>query len=97
MLDQVLLVIHIAVLGYWLGADLVINSTYRYVCWSAGMPFDERNRLMDAAAWTEVGEWGSTPEREADVRQGYIRASAVLLGLWVLIGGIVVLSVWKPG
>jgi hypothetical protein len=47
MLVKVLLVAHIAVLGYWLGSELVINSTYRYVSWSAGMPFAERNRLMD--------------------------------------------------
>lgn len=47
MLIQVLLVAHVAVLGYWLGAELVINSTYRYVSWSAAMPFAERNRLMD--------------------------------------------------
>lgn len=43
---KVLLVAHIAVLGYWLGAELVINSTYRYVARSAGMPFAERGRLM---------------------------------------------------
>ena len=47
MLLQALLVAHIAVLGYWLGAELVINSTYRYVAYSAGMPFAERDRLMD--------------------------------------------------
>jgi hypothetical protein len=47
MLAHSLLVAHIAVLGYWLGADLVINSTYRYVAWRAGMPFAERDRLMD--------------------------------------------------
>lgn len=47
MLVKFLLVAHIAVLGYWLGSELVINSTYRYVSWSAGMPFTERNRLMD--------------------------------------------------
>lgn len=47
MLIQVLLVVHIAVLGYWLGAELVINSTYRYVAFGAGMPFAERGRLMD--------------------------------------------------
>jgi hypothetical protein len=46
MLVQALLVSHIAVLGYWLGAELVINSTYRYVAWSAAMPFAERDRLM---------------------------------------------------
>jgi len=44
---QALLVVHIAVLGYWLGSELVINSTYRYVSRSAGMPFAERDRLMD--------------------------------------------------
>lgn len=42
-----LLVLHIAVLGYWLGSELVINSTYRYVSYSGDMPFGERQRLMD--------------------------------------------------
>lgn len=47
MLEGIVLVIHIAVLGYWLGAELVINSTYRYVAFSPAMPFDERSRLME--------------------------------------------------
>ncbi|MEO5829905.1 MAG: hypothetical protein ABIQ36_04990, partial [Rhodanobacter sp.] len=47
MLLQTLLVMHIAVLGYWLGAELVINSTYRYVSCGSHMPFAERNRLME--------------------------------------------------
>ena len=47
MLIQSLLVAHIAVLGYWLGSELVINSTYRYVAYAADMPFDARGRLMD--------------------------------------------------
>ena len=42
-----LLAIHIAVLGYWLGSELVINSTYRYVSYSGDMPFAERARLME--------------------------------------------------
>lgn len=42
-----LLAAHIAVLGYWLGSELVINSSYRYVCYSSAMPFDERTRLME--------------------------------------------------
>lgn len=42
-----ILVAHIAVLGYWLGSELVINSTYRYVSYSGAMPFRERQRLMD--------------------------------------------------
>lgn len=46
MWPKVLLVAHVAVLGYWLGAELVINSTYRYVARSASMPFAERGRLM---------------------------------------------------
>lgn len=47
MLFNALLVAHIAVLGYWLGSELVINSTYRYVSWARSMPFPERDRLMD--------------------------------------------------
>ena len=47
MLTEVLLVIHIVVLGYWLGSEFVINSGYRYVCRAASLPFDERNKLMD--------------------------------------------------
>jgi len=42
-----LLAAHIAVLGYWLGSELVINSTYRYVCHANTMPFAERDRLME--------------------------------------------------
>jgi len=42
-----LLVAHIAVVGYWLGSELVINSTYRYVVRAAALPFAERDRLMD--------------------------------------------------
>jgi predicted outer membrane lipoprotein len=42
-----LLVAHIVVLGYWLGTELVINSTYRYVAYGERMPFDERTRLME--------------------------------------------------
>ena len=47
MLETVLLVAHIAVLGYWLGSEFVINSGYRYVCRAATLPFIERNKLMD--------------------------------------------------
>jgi hypothetical protein len=219
MFEHTLLVAHIVVLGYWLGADLVINATYRYVSWSRGMPFPERNRLMDHVmhvdqhvryalvlqlalgaslaslkgylpfgsaavwvaavlaaawifllelvyrkrrapsgplldtldlllwvaagvvllavsgaaatglmalpgwlalklalfggvyltgvgirvalmaffrAWQEVAEKGSTDARETAIRQGYWRATAVLIGLWLLIGGMVILSVGKP-
>lgn len=47
MLLQTLLVAHIAVLGYWLGSELVINSTFRYVSYADGLPFAERDRLLD--------------------------------------------------
>ena len=47
MLLQILLVAHIAVLGYWLGSELVINSTYRYVSYGSHIPFAERDRLME--------------------------------------------------
>jgi hypothetical protein len=40
-------VLHIAVLGYWLGSELVINSTYRLVAFGDRLPFDERTRLME--------------------------------------------------
>jgi hypothetical protein len=42
-----LLAAHIAVVGYWLGSELVINGTYRYVAFADRMPFAERARLMD--------------------------------------------------
>lgn len=47
MIEAWLLAAHIAVLGYWLGSEFVINSTYRYVSYSDQMPFDERSRLME--------------------------------------------------
>lgn len=47
MLPQALLVAHIGIVGYWLGSELVINSTYRYVCFGAEIPFSERDRLLE--------------------------------------------------
>lgn len=41
-----MLVAHVVVLGYWLGAEFVINAGFRYVCYRGDMPFDERSRLM---------------------------------------------------
>lgn len=42
-----LAVAHIVVLGYWLGSELVINSTFRYVSHARALPFAERDRLLD--------------------------------------------------
>jgi cytochrome c oxidase subunit IV len=47
MLIEALVVMHVAVLGYWLGSEFVINSTFRYVCFGASLPVPERKRLMD--------------------------------------------------
>ena len=47
-------------------------------------------------AWQEVAQHGSNDAREASIQSGYRRATVVLLGLWALIGSIVILSVWKP-
>jgi hypothetical protein len=47
VLRQLILVAHIAVLGYWLGAELVINSTYRRIAYGSALPFAERSRWME--------------------------------------------------
>lgn len=47
MLLQWLIVLHVAVLGYWLGSELVINSTFRFVSLGTDIPFSERSRMMD--------------------------------------------------
>ena len=47
MLAHTIWVLHIIVVGYWLGADLVINSTFRHLCYSQDMAFSQRDRLMD--------------------------------------------------
>jgi hypothetical protein len=45
--QTVLLALHIAVLGYWFGADLVINSEYRFVVRRGDLPVAARDALMD--------------------------------------------------
>lgn len=47
MLFNALLLLHIAVVGYWLGSEFVINSTFRYVTWASSMSIADRERLMD--------------------------------------------------
>lgn len=46
--------------------------------------------------WGDVEREGSSPAREQLVRRACIRATAVLAGLWLLIGAIVALGVLKP-
>jgi len=43
---HLLQVLHVAVLGYWLGAEFVINGTFRHVSFASAMPFPDRDRLM---------------------------------------------------
>jgi hypothetical protein len=47
MTYSVLLAFHIAVLGYWLGAEFVINSEYRFVIRRADLPMSARDAMMD--------------------------------------------------
>jgi hypothetical protein len=47
MLIHTLLVAHIAVLGYWLGSEFVINQGFRYVCRASSLETAERERLLD--------------------------------------------------
>lgn len=42
-----LLALHIAVLGYWLGSEFVINSEYRFVVRRADLPVAARNAMLD--------------------------------------------------
>lgn len=220
MLIEWLVVAHIVVLGYWLGSELVINSTYRYVSYRSNIPFPARKELMEhvldvdqhvryalvlqaglgvvlasllgylpggsslavvataitavwlgfvevvhrwrsravgarlaavdrairygllvvlVAAWIgsltgsiALASWlgwklfcfagvilcgvgirlqiikffetwavieqsGSTEDRESRIRQIYVHATGILVGLWVFIAAMVILSVWKPG
>jgi hypothetical protein len=46
--------------------------------------------------WRDIEREGSTEAREVVIREIYVRATGVLIGLWLCIAGIVVLSVWKP-
>lgn len=46
MTHQLLLIAHIATLGYWLGAELAINATYRFVCYRDDLPFVARDAVM---------------------------------------------------
>lgn len=46
MIIHLLLVAHVLVLGYWLGAELVINRTFRHVTGATATPFAGRDRLL---------------------------------------------------
>lgn len=46
MIYSIVMLLHIMVLGYWLGSELVINSTYRYFSYAKDMPFKERDALL---------------------------------------------------
>ncbi len=46
--------------------------------------------------WAKIKQDGSTPEYEQSIWHIYKYGTGVLLGLWVFIATIAVLSVWKP-
>jgi hypothetical protein len=47
MNPALLMVLHIAVLGYWLGSDLVINSEFRFIVHRSGLPLAARDAMTD--------------------------------------------------
>ncbi|MEO9467412.1 hypothetical protein [Parasphingorhabdus sp.] len=47
MTYMILLVAHIAVLGYWMGSELCINSLYRFVCFRDDLEFAARDAIND--------------------------------------------------
>lgn len=47
MSQTILLAIHIVVLGYWLGSDLVINSEYRFIVHRHDLPVAARQEMTD--------------------------------------------------
>jgi hypothetical protein len=49
VLLTVLQLVHVLILGCWLGAELVINSTYRYAILAVEIPFSERDRMLGQA------------------------------------------------
>jgi hypothetical protein len=46
--------------------------------------------------WAQIKENGSTPEHEHSIWFIYKYGTGILLGLWIFIAVIAVLSVWKP-
>ena len=46
ILLTVIQVMHVLILGCWLGAELVINSAYRYAILAVEIPFAERDRML---------------------------------------------------
>lgn len=47
MTHEIILAAHIAVLGYWLGADLCINSEFRFLVHRSDLDFTARDAMMD--------------------------------------------------
>ncbi len=47
MIIATLLVAHVAILGYWLGAELVINASFRFVCLRTDLPFASRDAVIN--------------------------------------------------
>jgi hypothetical protein len=46
--------------------------------------------------WAVMAREGPTDETNAIIKRTYVRATSVLLLLWVFIAAIAIISVWKP-
>lgn len=92
MMHEALLVAHIAVLGYWLGSELVINSLYRFICSRSDLPFVARDAQMDHLMDVDQHV------RYALILQlglgGWLLASLGLLPSWVERAAPLVAVVW---
>ncbi len=81
-MHHIILVLHIAVLGYWLGSELVINSLYRFVCHRDDLPFSARDAMMDHVM-------------VVDQHVRYALVLQLMLGLTLLAGlGLLPVSPW---
>jgi len=75
----------------WLGLKLI--------CFAATMACGVGIRLALIRffeVWKDIEELGSTQDREQQIRDVYVKATSILMLLWVFIASIVWLSIWKP-
>ncbi len=98
-------VLLLVLVGIWLGmitGQLMLQPWlgWKLLCFGGVIASGVGIRLQLVSffkLWPIIEEKGSTPEREARVQQIYVRATSILVGLWVFIAGMVYLSVWKLG
>ena len=97
-----ILMIGLAVIG--IGSLMTQGETPSWLAWKlilfAGVILSGvgiRYSIIDFyRTWAKIRENGSTPDDEARIWFIYNYGTGILLGLWVFIAGIAMLSVWKP-